>query len=83
MIPSEDPAVGDLVTIIPQLGEDMPMFAWWGSKTLGYPTICDKMLRDELAIVIEDLHVRGGNGVRILTSTGKIGWVNVCFLTRL
>jgi len=54
----------------------------WGSKSTGIPDPIDSMIDGECGIVVESLEPQGGgNGVRILTTTGKTGWINSYFLS--
>jgi hypothetical protein len=69
---------GDLVVPDLQMGTS-GISEWWGSKTLGLPPIFG-YFDSGSALVLEDLHHQGGNGCRILTSDGRVGWVNVVYL---
>ena len=75
-----DPVTGDLVTIEPLFekhGRGIPMFSTWGNKTGGFDAEIGTFTRQDLGLVIEDTSIRNGNGVKVLLSDGRIGWVNV------
>ena len=49
--------------------------ARWG-KIEENPNVSGFFETGELAMVLEDSFERGGNGCRVITSRGIIGWVN-------
>ena len=76
-----DPETGDLVRLDSRKDDfSLPMFPKWESG--GYETRIGEFKYGELAVILEDLPTNG-NGCKILTQCGKVGWVNVHFLKRV
>ena len=48
----------------------------WGKQSINHPEISGFFETGELAMVLEDSFERGGNGCRVITSKGIIGWLN-------
>lgn len=70
---------GDLVQ--KKFNHDGWIYPYWGSKGTGITEPIDFMIDGECGIVVESLEPQGGNGVRILITTGKTGWINSYFLS--
>jgi hypothetical protein len=75
----EDPERGDMVRLDSRTGlRETLVFDTWNSSN---PSSEFKSI--EFALVLEDQHSTGGNGCKILTQDGRVGWVNVKFLERV
>lgn len=60
--------------------EWISMYPYWGSKATGVPEHLGYFRHENFGFVLESLVPEGGNGVRILTNDGRVGWVNVYYL---
>jgi hypothetical protein len=71
-----DPISGDLVRteILYTKKYSIPLFNKWGTKSNEEVA---RLNSDEIALVLKDQHETGGNGCKIITQNGEIGWVNV------
>lgn len=67
---------GDLIRIARRSNYWVSMYQWWGDKSRGIAPIIGEFHDDECGILLEDNSHQGGNGCRILTSSGTIGWVH-------
>lgn len=70
------PRVGNLI-ILDKIFTTIPIFPYWGSKDKNFPAQISNFNTTDIAIIIEDLLHQGGNGCKILTSNGIIGWINI------
>jgi len=70
------PSTGNLIILDKNLTK-IPIFPYWGSKNAPFPRQISEFNTTDIAIIIQDLHHQGGNGCKILTSNGTIGWVNI------
>ena len=79
-----NPKVGDLVQTIIQSDErGLPVYEWWGGKSVGFPPSIGNFKTNDIGLVLESLEQFGGNGCKILFCGDKIGWVNINYLKRL
>lgn len=67
---------GDVIIALSRL----EMWEEWGDPN---KKSISALQKDDLAFVIEDLTGVGGNGVKVFTSDGKIGWINIYFVKRV
>jgi hypothetical protein len=74
--PHNYPSTGNLITLDKNLTK-IPIFGHWGSKNKPFPRQISEFNTTDIAIIIQDLHHQGGNGCKILTSNGTIGWINI------
>jgi len=68
--------VGDLIQLsMAQFGA--AMFEWWGrhEKHREVSPIVAYFKEGQFGILLEDLIQHGGNGCKVLTSDGLVGWV--------
>lgn len=75
----EDPESGDMVRLDSRAGlRSILVFSSWN-----FLNQSSEFKSNEFALVLEDQHSTGGNGCKILTSDGRVGWVNVKVLERV
>lgn len=80
-IPPKFPRPGDMVTpIFSSQGLDV-WESWGKTEMLVGPLF--KILEGEMALVLEDCLDRGGNGSKIITTSGRTGWVNANYIARI
>jgi hypothetical protein len=79
-IPAKTPRPGDMVTPIFS-SNGLGVWTAWGRAAEKEPAF--HIQEGDLALVLEDVIEQGGNGSKILTSSGKTGWVNVNYITRI
>jgi len=72
---------GDMVRIT--VSPHIFLYPFWGSKDLGFPGECGRFWEDEIGLILDSYIPQGGNGARVLTSRGSVGWVNVYFIKAL
>ena len=49
------------------------LYEWWG-RPIGAP-VCGEFGSNELGILLEDTIAGQGNGCKIITSSGIVGWI--------
>ncbi len=54
---------------------DVVLFRGWGQVPGGMETV-GKFKSDEFGTVLEDSLPRGGNGCKVITSSGIVGWMH-------
>lgn len=71
---------GDLVELSRRDYEFVTLYEAWGGKGKPFPKRVGEIKSGEFAIVLESLSHQGGNGCKLLTESGKVGWANLNLL---
>lgn len=65
---------GDLVRVKPPINTALILFRGWGKVPGGMETV-GYFFPSEVGTLLEDLFHQGGNGCKVITSSGAAGWV--------
>ena len=81
MLPVSRFTPGDMVKIRPYRDENcLPIWNTWGDSSdsrIGY------FMKSEVGVVIQDVMNKRSVGIKVLTSSGIMGWVSASYITKI